>query len=480
MRISTTHIKAHKTDKPYQSKGKSSKKGKELPRKLLVSLCVLIFWVLIWQIVYMSVGKDIIIPSVIGTFGRMLELFATADFWLITFGSVGRILSGYLAGMLLGLVFAILCFRSRLIYHLLKPIVSIAKATPVASLTVIIIVWVTNKSVPLFVVGLMVFPMIWGNTFEGLRQTDKSLLEMSHSYSVSPLSRAIHIYAPSVYPYFVSGASTALGFAWKSGIAAEILGSTQGSVGQQLNTAKVELDSEGKFAWTIVVILLSILFERVVVWMLRRSTLHIPIKSRKDKARISTSVSLNGFIKVKSISKSFSENPILTDVSFELNPSCVTAIKGVSGAGKTTLLRVISGLEKPDSGEIVREGGISYLFQENRLINSLTARENILFVNRDADADDLLSLMELEDYADMYPDQLSGGMSRRLSIARVLAGRGSVALLDEPFTALDEELRDRISERVFERLEGRAVALITHDSKDIEKFAQAVVEIPKN
>lgn len=470
MRISTTTTQT-KTD----NKNKEKLTLQKAVKKTLIFLGVFAFWVAVWQIIYMIVGLDIIIPSPLGTAKRVGELMLTADFWVITASSVGRILLGYLCGILLGLLLAAATYGSGLMHALFKPIISIARATPVASLSVIIIVWVTNQAVPLFIVGLMVFPIIWGNTFEGIKNTDKKLLQMSKSYSVGFFSQLLHVYIPSVYPYFISGASTALGLAWKSGIAAEILGSTQGSVGQQLNTAKVTLDSEGKFAWTVVVILLSILFERVIVWLLRRTSVHIPVKAKKAPHRAEGIVPPKGFISAKNISKSYGDSEVLRDVSLDILPDSVTAVRGVSGSGKTTLLMILAGLLEADSGKVTGEGGISFLFQENRLLPWLTVRENILYVNQSADVEKLLSLVSLEGTEDMYPEELSGGMKRRLSIARTLAGKGAVVLLDEPFTGLDEQLREQVAERVFRYLSGRAVVLVTHDSAEIEQFAQREV-----
>lgn len=459
------------------SKTKDTKeklKPKQIILKILAKASVFVgvfaFWILIWQLIYNGVGKDVIVPSPYNTWARIKELVATQEFWEITWDSVKRILLGYLCGVGLGLFLAVVTYTSKFLYVLLKPLISIARATPVASLTIILVVWVTNQKVPLFIVGLMVFPIIWANTYEGIKNTDKKLLQMSKSFSVGVLKRLFHIYFPSVYPYFIAGASTALGLAWKSGIAAEILGSTQNSVGQQINDAKVMLDSEGKFAWTIVVVLLSILFERALVLLLKHTSLHIPLRAKSSEAKEELS-GKRGFVIGRGISKSYGKNIVLSDVDVEVQAGEVLALRGVSGAGKTTLLMILSSLLKKDKGKIEKEGGVSFLFQEDRLLPWLTAKENILYVNNQADVKALLRLVSLVDAEDMYPDELSGGMKRRLAIARTLAGKGEVVFLDEPFTGLDEELREETSEKVFDYLKDRAVILITHDSEEAKRFA---------
>ena len=451
--------------------------AKKILKKVLVTLLVTAFWIGVWQLVYMMVAKDIVIPSPMSTAQRLVELLKTAEFWEITASSVLRILLGYLIGVVLGTILAVATSMSKLLYALLKPAISIARATPVASLTLIIIMWVTNWQVPLVIVGLMVFPIIWGNTYEGIRETDGKLLEMSRTYGVSPFSRLLYVYIPSVYPYFITGISSALGLAWKSGIAAEILGTTQNSVGQQLNDAKVYLDSEGKFAWTAVVVVLSMILEFAVVHFLKKSTIHLRLKKRPQKNHANPSLSGEITIEANGISKSFGEKEVLKEVSLNLRKGAVVGLRGVSGAGKTTLLRILAGLADADSGTVESAGGVNYLYQENRLLPWLTAKENILYVNREADTEYLLSLVSLEGEDDKYPRELSGGMKRRLAIARALAGRGETLFLDEPFTGLDKELLQNVSEKVFKESADKAVLLVTHSGEELEKFSTEIIDI---
>ena len=438
-------------------------------KKTLIFLGVFAFWIIIWQLIYEKVGIDLVIPSPHNTWLKIEELVKTKEFWQTTWLSVSRILQGYLVGVVLGVVLAVVTYSSKFLYVLLKPIVSIARATPVASLTLIIMMWVTNQQVPLFIVGLMVFPIIWGNTYEGIRNTDKKLLEMSRSFSVGYAKRFLHIYIPSVYPYFIAGASTSLGLAWKSGIAAEILGVTQDSIGQQIYDAKVYLDSESKFAWTIIVILLSIVVEKIVVMTLSKTSLHISVKAKSVKEQEKSEN--NGFVRAQGISKSYKKTKVLSSVDLSVCSGEVLSLRGVSGAGKTTLLMILSGLLKKDKGEVVTSSGVNFLFQEDRLLPWLTVGENILFVNNQANVEELLSLVSLEGTQNMYPDELSGGMKRRLAIARTLAGKADVVFLDEPFTGLDEELRVQVAEKVFDYLKDSAVILVTHDSEESKRFA---------
>lgn len=473
----------HRADNPKENENRTDKNIgclllKAL-RKTLVAVLVLAFWVCVWELIYRQVSKPLIIPSPLSVWETLVDLSKTEEFWDITLTSVERILMGYLIGVFLGVVLAILTSVSKVLFALFSPFVSVARATPVASLTLIIIMWVTNKQVPLVIVTLMVFPVIWGNTFEGIRSTDKKLLEMSRCHRVPFMKQVLHVYLPAVYPHFVSGAASSLGLAWKSGIAAEILGATKGSMGQQLNDAKVYLDTEGKFAWTVAAVVLSMIFERLFTFLLKKTALHIPLRERKaDKTGEKKSESENNItLTAENISKKYKRKQVLKDVSLSLKKGEVVSLRGVSGAGKTTLLRILSSLEKADSGKVRKYSDIAYLFQENRLLGNLTAKENILYVNPRADSSELLSLVELDGCEDMYTKEMSGGMKRRLSIARTLAVDADTVFLDEPFVGLDEELKDRVSERVFEMLKSKGVILVTHDSKESEKFSDKVVSV---
>ncbi|MBQ3073496.1 MAG: ATP-binding cassette domain-containing protein [Ruminococcus sp.] len=473
--ISTMLTQADKNNKKFNNTFRVN--AKRVLKKVLVALLVTAFWIGVWQLVYMLVAKDIVIPSPLNTVLRLGELLKTPEFWKITASSVVRILLGYTLGVVLGVVLAVATSMSKLLYAIFKPAISIARATPVASLTLIIIMWVTNWQVPLAIVGLMVFPIIWGNTYEGIKETDKKLLEMSRTFRVGTLSRLLYVYIPSVYPYFITGVSSALGLAWKSGIAAEILGTTQNSVGQQLNDAKVYLDSEGKFAWTAVVVILSMILEFAVVNFLKKSTLRIRLKAKSQKDSVNTEVTDEVTLRAEDVSKTFGEKEVLKGVSLSLRKGYVIGLRGVSGAGKTTLLRILSGLTRADSGTVESAGGINYLYQENRLLPWLTAKENILYVNRSADTDYLLSLVSLQGEEDKYPSELSGGMKRRLAIARALAGKGETLFLDEPFTGLDKELLQNVSENVFRESSHKSVLLVTHNEEELQKYANSIVDI---
>ena len=176
-------------------------------------------------------------------------------------------------------------------------------------------------------------------------------------------------------------------------------------------------------------------------------------------------------LRLQNIDKSFGEKNVLTGFSMEAEEGERVCVLGPSGGGKTTLLNIIAGLIPPDRGEIQRpEGKIAYVFQEYRLLPWLNAEENLTADTgcSKEDARELLRTMELEKENHGYPDDFSGGMKQRLSIARALAFDSSVILMDEPFKGLDPELRERVIARVDEYCHGRTVILVTHDRTECD------------
>ena len=196
---------------------------------------------------------------------------------------------------------------------------------------------------------------------------------------------------------------------------------------------------------------------------------------------------------MNNITFAFDEKNIFKDFSFELKKGEILAVMGPSGCGKTTLLGLSAGLLKPQKGEILNSfEKISYVFQEPRLFPWLTVKENLLAVmdKREKTAEqtvmECLSLVDLAEDCNKYPDELSGGMKSRVSLARALAFGGDLFLFDEPFAALDEELRHKLSQKIKLHLQkrGASAILVTHNRDDAQLIADRIItfrqRIPNN
>ena len=152
-----------------------------------------------------------------------------------------------------------------------EPLIMVIKATPVASFIILCLIWIPSRNLSVFISFLMVFPVVYTNILEGIRQTDKQLLEMADSFGAGVGKKLQFIYLSQVMPYAVTACKLGLGLCWKAGIAAEVIGIPAGSIGEKLYKAKVYLETPDLFAWTIVIIAVSVGFEKIFMFALRRS-----------------------------------------------------------------------------------------------------------------------------------------------------------------------------------------------------------------
>ena len=226
-------------------------------------------WLLLWQLASMAVGLPLLLPSPLAVLLRLGQLCTGADFWLTVASSLLRILLGFLLGVLFGTALAGLCWRFRLIDVLARPLLGVLKSTPVASFIILALVWVKTTWLATVISFIMVLPLIYANVREGIDSADRQLLEMAQVFRLSRRKTFRYCYLPAILPFFLSAISSALGFAWKSGIAAEVLGRPARAIGSQIYDSKIYLETPDLFAWTLVVILLSVLLERLAVRFVR-------------------------------------------------------------------------------------------------------------------------------------------------------------------------------------------------------------------
>ena len=226
------------------------------------------FWLLVWQGGSMALAAAVpngglLLASPVQASLRLLELLPSAAFWRAVGNSSLRIFGGFLLSCALASLLASLAAGRPWLRDLLAPAAAAVKAVPVASFIILALVWLDARSLSLFISALMVFPPVYLNVLEGVRQTDPRLLELARVYRIPLRRRLWGIYLPQVLPYFRSAASLALGLCWKAGTAAEVIGLPAGTVGERLYTAKVYLQTPDLFAWTAVILALAAAFERL-------------------------------------------------------------------------------------------------------------------------------------------------------------------------------------------------------------------------
>ena len=183
-------------------------------------------------------------------------------------------------------------------------------------------------------------------------------------------------------------------------------------------------------------------------------------------------------IEIKKLSFSFDKNEIISDFSLKIEKGKTYCIMGKSGIGKTTLLKLISGLQKCEKGEIVYSEDVkkSFVFQENRLIPWMSVYENLKYVTNDEKAiKSALYATSLYDEREKKADELSGGMARRLSIARAIAFGGEVFFIDEPLYGLDIKTSEGILELIKKSLKDKTAIIITHSPEEAFFLSDKVI-----
>ena len=222
-----------------------------------------VFWLAVWWLLALIVGKELLIPSPPLVVRTLLELVVTGAFWRYTALTLLRITLGLLLGIVLGILTALLTNRLSLLHALLAPAIRVVRATPVASFIILVLLWVANGRVPVVISALVVLPVIWESTAAGLESVDRNLLEFARAYRLTRLDTWRSIVIPSMLPQLSAAVCTAIGLAWKSGVAAEVLCLPKAAVGTQVYFSKLYLDTPALFAWTLVVVALSLTVERI-------------------------------------------------------------------------------------------------------------------------------------------------------------------------------------------------------------------------
>ena len=226
------------------------------------------FWLAVWQWAAAAVGQEVFLVSPAGALGALARLLPTADFWGRVAFSGGRILLGFALGCGCSVLLAAAARLMPWVEWLASPILQLVKATPVASFVILALVWVRGRELSVLISFLMALPVLYSAVRTGIAAADGQLLEMARVFRIPAGRRLRAIWLPAVLPAFREGCRTALGLCWKSGVAAEVIGLPDGSIGDALYRAKITLSTGELFAWTFVIICLSAAFERAFLALL--------------------------------------------------------------------------------------------------------------------------------------------------------------------------------------------------------------------
>ncbi len=422
-------------------------------------MIICVGWLLVWQILSVAVGNKVLLVGPADTL-RALILHATEGaFWQACAGSVLRIGLGFVTGMLLGVILAVISAHKELAEEILAPIMVLLKTMPVASFVVLFLIWWSSSFLAVAISFCVTLPNLYLNTLEGLKSCDKKLLEMTKVFGIVGRDKFFYVYRPALKPFWDSAICLAAGMSWKAGVAAEVIGLPSHAIGERLYMSKIHLDTAGVLAWTVVVVLLSVGFEKCVRGVWKRfgawepACKGVTVHSGEKK-----------YLRLKELTKFFDDKKVVDAVTAEYYPGEVYYFESPSGSGKTTLFRLIAGLEQPDNGSV--EGNVTsigYLFQEDRLCEEYSAVKNVeLVTGSEFEAGE--ALKELLDAEDIEKPckELSGGMKRRVALVRAMVSGADVILLDEPYNGLDEENRGKVTEYIREQGKNSIVLIATH------------------
>ncbi len=230
------------------------------------------FWLIVWQIGAMAANRSLLLPlptplDTVAALGR----FCTQGTFYVTVGaSLLRITIGFLAALVVGTAGAVLCVRLPLLHALFAPLLALLRAIPVASFTILVFLWVSRGSVPSVISFVTVLPIVWANVESGLHQCDRKLTEMARVFGMGDGEIWRHVTLPALRPFFTVAVGSGLGFAWKSGVAAEVICRTQDSLGNMLWSGKTAVNYDEVFALTLVIVVLSLALQDMAQRLLER------------------------------------------------------------------------------------------------------------------------------------------------------------------------------------------------------------------
>ena len=241
-------------------------------RHILKPLLIALFWLAVWQGLAALVHNRIFLAGPAETLSALVRLLPTLSFWRTVGYSCARVLTGFVLAGLAGLGLAALGHRLPVVGELLSPILRLMRAVPVASFVILALLWAGSRRLTAVVVFLIVLPVIYAGARAGLSQADPAMLEVARVFRVGPGRRLWHIYRPALLPHLASALGVAVGLAWKSGVAAEVIGVCSDSIGERLYMSKLYLETDQLFAWTAVIVALRWLSEKLLARLLERWT----------------------------------------------------------------------------------------------------------------------------------------------------------------------------------------------------------------
>ncbi|MGN0316322.1 MAG: ABC transporter permease [Lachnospira sp.] len=238
--------------------------------KTVKRIIAIIIALSVWQLAAMIINERILIASPVEVALRLTVIWREKGFIDSVLFTFEHITMGFLIGLVIGTVLAVLAYMVPGFEDLLWPWMATVKAVPVASFVVICLIWLTAANLSVFISFLVVLPIVYNNILTGLKQQNVQLNEMADVFHMPVFKRIRYVVIPQLSPYIISACRTAVGLSWKAGVAAEIIGTPNGSMGRMLYLSKIYLDTAGCLSWTVIIVVLSIISEKIFIFALER------------------------------------------------------------------------------------------------------------------------------------------------------------------------------------------------------------------
>ena len=240
-------------------------------KKTIYSAGSTLFWILLWHIAANISNEKLLfkIPLPFETAKEFLNCAVKYDFWQAVGNSLIHIVSGFLTAIILGLICGILSGNSHIFKTISSPISRLIRSVPVAAFIVLAWLWIPSTAIPSFIAFLMVFPIVWSQIESSLLSIDNKLIEMATVMGMDKTGIIKNIKIPAILPSFRNACITGLGFAWKSGVAAEVICNPTGSIGSMLSNAKSNLEYARVFAIVLTIVILSLILENIIKFFWR-------------------------------------------------------------------------------------------------------------------------------------------------------------------------------------------------------------------
>ncbi len=491
---------------------------------MMIFVCLA--WLAVWEVASLLVDSDLLLPGPIAAAMALVGMLGERAFYLNVLATLLRVVISMAVSFAAGMLLAWAAYRRDGVRVALAPVISFLKSVPVMAIIIYVILVASSDWVAIIVCVFMCLPIVYTNVLGGLDAVSREHLELAEVYGLGSRQTMRLVYLPEIRPSINSALSLVCGISWKAVIAAEVLSIPQFSLGYQMLNAKYYLETPQLVAYIVVIVAVSMGFERVVkaafvksprmgVGACAKVGIGLPSAGRPAEATQTDLPAVGrrpaANIELSHVYKSYGDKSVLEDFSLVLGPG-VTGLVGPSGRGKTTVMRIVLGLTEadrptagkqvcevsgavvglegpegprqaaksgaePSSSTRVRPAGV--LFQEDRLLPHLSVYDNIAMAGAgDADIRHMAAALEIDQVLEEYPEALSGGMKHRVALARAFLCQSNLLVLDEPFRGLDDELRDRIIDRLWDKVTaGRTVLFISHDIEICEKLSEKVIYI---